>query len=205
MSREPLIRTVIKTLEAAEANWAGTNAGGRIGYMADALESARLLQSPETAAEHEELRAKFADAAATVAQLVQERGDRMKVEHAVRDEAEALRARVAELEADLVAKAQDAEAAVKGWGRARERVTELEELLVATDRPVDEDPIAYALTDKAEAAAESIVRPCGCPRRFDRHAWGCPTTAAEHDVTPQVTKLRALLAGQREQAQGGGI
>ncbi|WP_309049276.1 hypothetical protein [Streptomyces sp.] len=34
--------------------------------------------------------------------------------------------RVGELEADLAAKAQDAEAAVKGWGRSRERVAELE-------------------------------------------------------------------------------
>jgi hypothetical protein len=35
-------------------------------------------------------------------------------------------ARIAELETDLAAKAQDAEAAVKGWERARDRVTELE-------------------------------------------------------------------------------
>jgi hypothetical protein len=35
-------------------------------------------------------------------------------------------ARAAELETDLAAKAQDAEAAMKGWERARDRVTELE-------------------------------------------------------------------------------
>jgi hypothetical protein len=51
MSGEHLMRMVTKTLEAAEANWAGTNAGGRHAYMADALVSAQLLQSPETAAE----------------------------------------------------------------------------------------------------------------------------------------------------------
>ena len=22
---------------------------------------------------------------------------------------------------------------------------------------------------------ENPFRPCGCPKRFDRHAWGCPT------------------------------
>ncbi|WP_327671898.1 MULTISPECIES: hypothetical protein [unclassified Streptomyces] len=44
-------------------------------------------------AELEPLRAKFADAAATVAELVVERGKRMKVEHALRD-------RIAELEVD---------------------------------------------------------------------------------------------------------
>ncbi|MGW9262055.1 hypothetical protein ACWGRA_28845, partial [Streptomyces albidoflavus] len=56
----------------------------------------------------------------------------------------------------------------------RARVAELEELLVAKDRPVDEDPIAHALTDKA--------------------------TALEENVEPQVRRLRALLAGQREDA-----
>ncbi|RYJ29398.1 hypothetical protein CU044_2139 [Streptomyces sp. L-9-10] len=40
-------------------------------------------------------------------------------------EVDKLRARVAELEADLAAKAQDTEAAVKGWGRARDRVAVL--------------------------------------------------------------------------------
>lgn len=42
----------------------------------------------------------FADAAATVARLVAERGQRMKVENALRDEVEELRARIAELEAE---------------------------------------------------------------------------------------------------------
>lgn len=54
---------------------------------------------------------------------------------------------------------------------------ELEELrakLAEYERPADEDPIAYALTPKA----------------------------AVRDVTPQVRKLRALLAGQRQQTGG---
>src|SRR5690606_39761953 len=72
----------------------------------------------------------------------------------------------AELEVDLAAKKQDHAAAVAGWGRARDRVAELEARLAEHDRPADEDPIAYALTEQAD------------------------------DVTPQVAKLRALLAGQ---------
>lgn len=55
---------------------------------------------------------------------------------------------------------------------AEARVAELETKLVEYERPVDEDPIAYALTDRADAV---------------------------EDVTPQVRKLRALLAGQRAQ------
>ncbi|MBM7088085.1 hypothetical protein JTP67_05865 [Streptomyces sp. S12] len=54
----------------------------------------------------------------------------------------------------------------------RARVAELEARLAEHDRPVDEDPIAYALTEQAD------------------------TVPAEDDVTPQVAKLRALLAGQ---------
>ncbi|MFH9014009.1 hypothetical protein ACH4C6_21840 [Streptomyces sp. NPDC017943] len=65
-------------------------------------------------------------------------------------------ARVAELETDLAAKARDAEAAVKGWERARERLAEYE-------RPADEDPIRYTLTEHATAVAlpPATVR-CGC-------------------------------------------
>lgn len=55
--------------------------------IATALDAAGLLNSPERATE-------FADAAATVARLVLERGEHMKVEHALRD-------RIAELEAGL--------------------------------------------------------------------------------------------------------
>ncbi|MGW2495849.1 hypothetical protein ACWCV2_15290 [Streptomyces pseudogriseolus] len=61
-----------------------------------------------------------------------------------------LRTRVAELEADLAAKKQDHAFAVAGWGRARDRVAELEERLTGADRPADEDPIRYALTERAE-------------------------------------------------------
>lgn len=67
--------------------------------LAEALDSAQLLQSPETAAELEKLRREFAEAAASVAELVVKRGERAKVENALRDEVEQLRARVAALEA----------------------------------------------------------------------------------------------------------
>lgn len=38
------------------------------------------------------------------------------------------------------------------------RVAELERQLAATDRPVDEDPIAFALTEKAEQPADMLTR-----------------------------------------------
>ena len=54
----------------------------------------------------------------------------------------------------------------------------LETRLAERERPVDEDPIRFELTPKAEQLR------------------------AEDDVTPQVRKLRALLAGQRAQTGG---
>ena len=55
---------------------------------------------------------------------------------------------------------------------ARARVAELEAQLPAVQEP------------------ENPFRPCGCPKRFDRHAWGCPTVPEDphngpnhHDYT----------------------
>ncbi|MEU6649466.1 hypothetical protein ABZ904_08465 [Streptomyces sp. NPDC046900] len=81
----------------------------------------------------------------------------------------------------------------------RTRVAELEQLLDGKDRTVDEDPIRYALTDKAEAVAGT----CG---RALSTGEPCPDQPRPHpdvdDVTPRVRKLRWLLAGQRAQTGG---
>jgi hypothetical protein len=66
-------------------------------------------------------------------------------------EVERLRARVTGLEADVAAKAQDAEAAMKGWERARARVAELEQLLA-------DAPVAVTLTERASEAADKLTR-----------------------------------------------
>jgi hypothetical protein len=89
----------------------------------------------------------------------------------------------------------------------------LEARLAEYERPTDEDPIRYTLTEQTEAGPCRNESPYG--RRCDRPAghdgdhemadgagghFGWP--ASDEDVTPQVAKLRALLAGQREQAGG---
>ncbi|NUR42037.1 MAG: hypothetical protein HOV73_18315 [Streptomyces sp.] len=70
-----------------------------------------------------------------------------------------------------------------------------------SDHPVDEDPIAYALTDK-------VAEACDHPNGYGPDGYGpdgCAgcgefaPTRYEDDVRPQVRKLRALLAGQRAQ------
>ncbi|MGW2933985.1 hypothetical protein ACWDA7_19525 [Streptomyces sp. NPDC001156] len=81
----------------------------------------------------------------------------------------------------------------------RTRVAELEQQLAVTDRPVDEDPIAYALTDKAEAAAGRCGRALSTGEPCPDHPMPHP---CEDDVAPRVRKLRWLLAGQRAQTGG---
>jgi len=211
-----LVSTAADVIARAMENGRQTPAGWAV-----ALDCAQLLQSPETAAEVDALRARLAGELASplawarlldvksldnfmcalgmaadtdpadgalsqVEEMIrsfrsavapgaeEERSETLHDHIVARDaEVERLRARVTELEADLAAKAQDTEAAVKGWERARACVAELEARLAEYERPADEDPITYTLTDKAPG-----------------------------DVTPQVAKLRALLAGQREQTGG---
>ncbi|MFF9123213.1 hypothetical protein ACF09J_07925 [Streptomyces sp. NPDC014889] len=105
--------------------------------LATSLDSACLLQPPETAAELEQLRG-----------------------------------RVAELEAQSEALAERLRAGQR-WQRGRtpelvsENFVSQSELRSIFDIPLtapwDEDP----------------CHPCGCPKRFDRHAAGCPTAVAE--------------------------
>ncbi|MEV5659836.1 hypothetical protein [Streptomyces flaveolus] len=102
--------------------------------------------------------------------------------------------------------------AQRGRHELRDRVAELERWLTERERPADEDPIAYALTDQAAPAVG------GCPRNVidgdvgnhlfkygafvdgPMRCMHCGAAKPEEDVAPQVQKLRALLAGQREQA-----
>ncbi|MFE0329028.1 hypothetical protein ACFW08_20045 [Streptomyces sp. NPDC058960] len=160
MTLSPLARTASGVILAA---WQQGRIARLSDQAAEALESAQLLQSPETAAELEKLRARVAELLA----------ERHTTNEALDDAVKALRA-------------------------DRDRIAELEERL-AGNRPVDEDPIAYALTDKAEEA-------CDHPNGYG--PYGCAGCGAfrpaddEDDVRPQVRKLRALLAGQRTQTGG---
>ena len=108
-SMTPLALSAKRVIDAA---WLHGEAYDLSSQAAFALESAQMLQSPETAAEHQKVRAGYAQAAATVAELVMKRGERMKVENALRDEVEELRARVAELEGEL-ARASQVSAALR--------------------------------------------------------------------------------------------
>jgi hypothetical protein len=49
---------------------------------------------------------------------------------------------------------------------------------VVWDRHVERWTVAGYEDDAEQAAAADPCHPCGCPKRFDRHAWGCPTQAA---------------------------
>jgi hypothetical protein len=145
-----------------DAAWQHGTAYDLSSQAAFALESAGLLQSPETAAENARLRERLAryrtawQRARTRARSTGGAADRyaaraVELQTALQDtldallagqmERDALRARVAELEA------------AAGDGATR---------------TVDEDPIAYALTDKAPLPAD-LTHMCGIPltRRLD--------------------------------------
>ncbi|NUS78439.1 MAG: hypothetical protein HOV70_19880 [Streptomyces sp.] len=174
MTVSPLALAAKKVIDAA---WLHGDAYDLSSQAAFALESAQLLQSPETAAELGRLRAR-------VAELETERH---VTNEALSEAAEALRS-------------------------DRDRIAKLEQQVGAKDHPADEGPIAYALTDKAEATA-SEYRYCGadlgraeypftCERRIAHKGPCAPTRDDADDVRPQVRKLRALLAGQRAQTGG---
>lgn len=89
-----------------------------------------------------------------------------------------------------------------GPSELRSRVVELEAQVTEYERPADEDPIAYALTDQAEKP----FPPYGGHDPTCAYVSGMTTrcTCAElaDDVTPQVAKLRALLADQATDGAG---
>ncbi|MEU6279788.1 hypothetical protein [Streptomyces sp. NPDC047028] len=120
MSISSLAMTAKKVIDAAWENGPSYDLASQAAF---ALESAQLLQSPETAAELEQLRKQ-------VAELLVERHT---TNEALSDAAKQLRAN-------------------------RDQIAELEARLAEYERPVDEDPISFALTPGAEAAVDRLTR-----------------------------------------------
>ncbi|MER7738853.1 hypothetical protein ABTX34_11100 [Streptomyces sp. NPDC096538] len=113
-------------------------------------------------------------------------------------ELEKLRARVAELEAERHTTNEALSEAAEALRRQRDRIAQSEaqrEALVErlragqewrrgrTPELVSENYVSQSeLRDifgipLAAPWAEDPCHPCGCPKRFDRHAWDCPTLA----------------------------
>lgn len=149
MSISPLATAALRVINAAWQNGTSYDLASQAAF---ALDSAQLLQSPETAAEQVALRADrdgFREQRNAVFKTNEElliRVERAELERLqVQNENRTLTRRVAELEA-----------------------------AASSTRTADEDPIAYALTVKADPAREQSV-----------------------------VKLRALLAGQSEDPHDG--
>jgi hypothetical protein len=99
------------------------------------------------------------------AEVVSLRAERHSTNEALSDAVEALRVqrdRIAELEARLNAVAEYATSRVTG----PEATNEVSASWVLHLLAVDHD-------------SQNPIRPCGCSKRFDRHAWGCPTLPAD--------------------------
>jgi len=147
--------------------------------LAIALDSARLLNSPEHAARVAELEAEreklvrwHGEDSKTITTLVA-RVDRHRARLvALQNDALAVRGSLAPADGPRVVPFELGETLTPAVDWLIARVAELEKRLAEYERPADEDPIAYALTEQAD------------------------------DVAPQVAKLRALLAGQATDGTG---
>lgn len=146
--------------------------------LAITLDSACLLNSPETAAElahlraeNPELKRQLESARVDGARLIQAEQRRAELEavldtHRKDDQVEIkrLRERVTDLEAELYTEQaqhrttlEQRNAHAQELLRLRPQAAALQRQLVAKDRPVDEDPIAYALTEKADGITSRIA------------------------------------------------
>jgi hypothetical protein len=132
--------------------------------LAIALDSACLLNSPEHAAEVAKLQARIAEleAAAYGDAEVRLLNPVEQIQH---------------LHACVAAQMSRADTLDRLCREQRARADQAEEQLAAKDRPVDEDPIVYALTDKA----------------------------AQLPAAPRVRHLRELLDRQCDQTEADGI
>jgi hypothetical protein len=234
MSREHLVRTVANTIATVglRFNMTGKQPSDLYHAMAEHLADAQLLQSPETAAEAEAepLALPWAhvmpddDLHGFLGDLLSAAIGRWQHSPEVPDR-------------EVLAAIERACAAWRTPGRGYRSDEPAE-----PERPADEDPIRYTLTEQAEGEvfvprterqrwvdiadalnaahaadmpvsidldgtltdhrmwsvvwdrqaerwsvagydvdAEDPCHPCGCPKRFDRHADGCPTLAEAED------------------------
>ncbi|MDX3314713.1 hypothetical protein P1S61_37800 [Streptomyces sp. ME08-AFT2] len=86
------------------------------------------------------------------------------------------------------------------WDRAAERWTVAG--YEAEADAAEPDGITKVIAPvQALQPVEDPCHPCGCPKRFDRHAWGCPTLADEDPFglhhTYRVSRDLPELGGQR--------
>ncbi|MFJ1650045.1 hypothetical protein ACIOC2_01255 [Streptomyces sp. NPDC088337] len=174
--------------------------------LAIALDSAQLLQSPETAAELEQLRGRAAELeaeeyvapspsctrcyGADAARFVAEGGATSTCRVCGPSEVAELRARVAELEAERHTTNEALSDAAETLRANRDRIAALERRIKAEECCCPEPA--------------PLCDGCRCRCHADEQRPVDEDLRAEPDVTPQVQRLRALLAGQREQVQAGG-
>lgn len=197
MSISPLALTAKKVIDAAWQNGPSYDLASQAAF---ALESAQLLQSPETAAEHERLRTerdryRIAWGMART-RAISTGGAADRYAARARDAQEALQ----HMLFTVIAGQMALKAATDEAAELRSRVAELEAQLAESGRPVDEDPIAYTLTHDCGIPLNRRLE-CGhCPHEVCQDCDRCPCSCDCAKV--QVTALQAILAGQREQTGG---
>jgi hypothetical protein len=212
MTISPLALKAKKVIEAA---WLRGPSYDLASQAAFALESAQLLQSPETAAELARLRKYAENRQSREEELLATMG---QYDLLTAPDAWALGMTViSHLEGPHRPSA--AEELEPGLRRLIEqlqtRVAELEQQLAGKDRQADEDPITYVLPEAAGGltAQELALTPdgtyrCKCGHWDNVHGPFCfaavcdcgkfAHATADGGVSPRVRELRELLAGQRD-------
>lgn len=149
---------VAHAAETIRARWEQRVASDPQTEAAQALEDSCQLLDPEVAAELEQFRAlELGNLAGRVSATC------TNPEHPtwLRVKADGRGCpwcRVAELEAERHTTNEALSDAAEQLRADRDRIAALEQQPAAKDRPVDEDPIAYALTGKVDASADKLTR-----------------------------------------------
>ncbi len=187
MSGEHLIRTATGVMSAAAMQWTGEPAD-LFAHLADALDSAQLLQSPETAAETVALRATL-EQRSELLRYVQATARKLTKEARGR---EAYGKRLKAENAELLAALVDTTHALTAQ-RAGTTAPEPETPAVEDDAPLVDPQGCRHCGDAEGHHGWSWSETAGL------HQWGRPTQEQIKERMRRrrsVTKLRALLAGQ---------
>ncbi|UUU21675.1 hypothetical protein [Streptomyces sp. DSM 40750] len=200
-------KRVAHAAETIRARWERDVASDPQTEAAQALEDSCQLLDPEVAAELERLRARVADLEAglpamqeallrALDRVTELETERHSTNESLSEAAEQLRVdrdRIAELEGQRQALAERLRAGQR-WQRGRTPELVSENFVSQSElRSIFGIPLAAPWDEPAE----DPCHPCGCPKRFDRHAEGCPTALRAEDASDVTTLAPALDADAR--------
>ncbi|QFQ97421.1 hypothetical protein F9278_15745 [Streptomyces phaeolivaceus] len=191
---------VAHAAETIRARWEQRTVESPQVEAAQALEDAGLLMSPEAAARTGHLAATLVartqDLMTAEARIGELEAERHSTNESLSEAAEQLRVdrdRIAELEAQRAALAERLRAGQQ-WQRGRNPELVSESYVSPSEL---RNIFGVKLTAPWDEPDYDPCHPCGCPKRFDRHADGCPAALRAEDVVDLTTLAPAQEANAR--------